>query len=74
MEFKCEMYTYFLGCHSVGRVHTEVIHGWNVACTLGSVLHLDVFINYILATTDVSLGPGLTPIMPVINKKRGQNI
>ena len=32
MEFKCEMYTYFLGCHSVGRVHTEVIHGWNVAC------------------------------------------
>ena len=41
---------------------------------LGSVLHLVVIINYILATTDVSLGPGLTPIMPVINKKRGQNI
>ena len=69
---------YFLGCHSLGRVNTEVIgriHSWNVyPVMLCSVLHLVVFINYILATTDVSLGPGVTPIMPVINTKRGQNI
>ena len=39
-----------------------------------SVLHLVVFINYTLATTDVSLGPGVTPIMLGINTHRRQNV
>ena len=69
MEFTCEInllswLTFFKSSYRGYKHDSWLEYSATASC---AALHFSVFINYTLATTDASLGPGVTPIMLVIN-------